>query len=305
MSQIPILRSSGSSGSSSRTSPQGSNNQSSIASIIASLEQSQKAANDANQQRYTGGLEELESGRESMRQYFAQANSLIQDIGSSAIEDINRGSERSFAMGRQHLISSGLSNTTITNSLIRGTEEDRRREMERVEEQRATAQAGLNERQAGAELGASGNIAQFMAARNDIGPDPASYAGLIQAASATNTSPIQASLGASAGQAPINAGQSGLIRPTQYGAGGGNSAASGSNAGQAPGTGGGGIQAGGSYNKATIVGPGKGKTIPGKQQGGVYGQGGQAISPIAKKAGPNVSTYNPWAGNRNISGRLR
>lgn len=168
----------------------------SIADIIKQLEDAQKKANDANLARYNEGLSELQTGRESMRNYFAQAGSLIQDIGASAVEDINRGSERSFAQNKQHLISSGLHNTTIMGSLIRGTEEDRRRETERVEEQRRVALGGLNERQASAELGASGNIASFIAARNDTGPDPQVYAGLIRDAAAANTQPVQARIGA-------------------------------------------------------------------------------------------------------------
>ncbi len=166
-----------------------------IGDIIRQLEEAQKRANDANQQRYSQGLEELNAGRDSMRQYFAQANSLIQDIGTSAVEEINRGSERSFALGRQGLISSGLSNTTITGSLVRGTEEDRQRELQRVDEQKRTALGGLSERQASAEIGASGNIAGFIAARNDTGPDPASYAGLIRDAAAANTNPVTAQVG--------------------------------------------------------------------------------------------------------------
>lgn len=171
----------------------------SIADIISQLESAQKKANDANLARYNQGLQELETGRESMRNYFAQANSLIQDIGASAVEDISRGAQRSFAQNKQHLISAGLHNTTIMGSLIRGTEEDRRREMERVEEQRRVALGGLAERQASAELGASGNIAQFIAARSDVGPDIGQYAGLIQQAAAAPQGKVQARIGAGGG----------------------------------------------------------------------------------------------------------
>ncbi len=229
----------------------------SIADIISQLQQAQKQANDANLQRYNKGLSELNAGRSSMRQYYAQAQSLVQDIGKSALEDVDRGSERAFAQGRQSLISSGLNNTTLTANLARSTEEDRQRGSQRVREGIAQNQANIAQNQAGAETNASGNIASFIAARNDSGPDIGQYAGLIRDAAGANTLPVQAQL-----------------PPRQGGGGGG---------------GGGGGSIGNSPFKFAAATPGGNAYTEGNVDatraaggGGVYGQGGQALSPIAK-----------------------
>ncbi|MFP3786887.1 hypothetical protein, partial [Burkholderia sp. SIMBA_024] len=78
--------------------------------------------------------------------YYSQAGSLIQDIGASAAVDINRAATRNFAAGEQDLISRGLGNTTIRESMRRGVEDDRQRNLRTVDEQRRVALGGLAER---------------------------------------------------------------------------------------------------------------------------------------------------------------
>lgn len=153
----------------------------SIEDIINQLRRAQQDANEANIARYQAGLGELTGARDIMRGLYEQAGTLTQDIGRGAAEDIERGAQRTFAGGRQSLISAGLGNTTILGSLMRGTEEDRRRAMRQVEEQQGRLRAGLATQRAGAEMGAGAGLAGFMAARQDVGPDPALYAQLIQA----------------------------------------------------------------------------------------------------------------------------
>lgn len=266
----------------------------SIADIIKQLQAAQNQANDANIQRYNEGLAELNSGRASMRQYYEKAQGLVQDIGASALQDVERGSERAFAQGRQSLISSGLSNTTLTANLARGTEEDRQRAALRVEEQVAQQQAGIAQNRAGAELGASGGIASFIANRNDVGPDIGQYAGLIRDAAAANTQPVQASLPARSGMPAINTGGGRL--------GAGRSASSGAAPGQSPFVRGG---SGSPAGKAYVTGPGKDQKIASGQQGGVYGQQGQAVSPKARQPRGSIASGNVWSFDRRLSGTKR
>jgi hypothetical protein len=153
-----------------------------LGSVIDQLEEARRAANEANQRRYEQGLRALRSGRESLRQYFDLAQQNIQNIGQAATEEIDRSARRNYATGRQGLISAGLGNTTITSSLQRGVEDDRQRQLRAVDEQRQTAIAGLAERRAGAEFQTAGAISDFIAARDDIGPNVGLYSSLIEKA---------------------------------------------------------------------------------------------------------------------------
>lgn len=207
-----------------------------IADIIKQLTKAQSQANKANIKRYEAGLAELGTGRETLRGLYTQAGDLTSLIGRQAAQDVNRGALRGQAVGIQNLISGGLTNTTITGAMMRGVEEDRRRAMQGVEEQRAQQQAGLLTQQAGQEFGMSGTIADFIAARSDIGPDIGQFAGLTQqAAAAGDTSRPISTFG---GMGPMaRAGLDVFGRPMRGTAGGGGGAGLG---GGAPSVGGGG-----------------------------------------------------------------
>ncbi len=208
-----------------------------IADIIKQLEQAQKSANDANLKRYAEGLAELTGGRQSMRDYYSQAQSLIQDIGKTAIDDVNRGSARLAGSTRQDLISSGLSSSTVLGSMMRGVEEQRQRGQQSVREGIAGQQAGLSREQAQAEMGASGGISGFIADRYDTGPDAAMYANLIQqAAAAGDGSRVQVDGGMGAN---ARAGLDAFGRPMgRFSSGGGGSGYGGGGGGGAPSGGG-------------------------------------------------------------------
>jgi len=224
--------------------------------LLKQLQAAQDRANKENEKRYQEGLAELTGGRVSMRELYEQAAGNLAKVGGAAAEDVSRGATRTGATGMQGLISAGLGNTTITGSLARGVEEDRRRGMRTVEEDQARRMAGLQTTRAGAEMGAAGNLAQFMAARSDQGPDLGMYGSLIQ----------QASAGGPEGQQTIHTGLSpnaraGLDafgRPMgRYGGGGGGSisgAGGGGYAGPAGSTGGGG--GGGGAPGSVYYGPG-------------------------------------------------
>lgn len=153
-----------------------------LGSVIDKLEEARQQANLANQRRYEQGLRALRAGRESLRQYFDTAQQNIQNIGSAATEEVDRSARRNLASGRQGLISAGLGNTTITGSLNRGVEDDRQRQLRAIDEQRQIALSGLAERRAGAEFQTAGAITDFIAAREDTGPNTALYSQLAERA---------------------------------------------------------------------------------------------------------------------------
>lgn len=172
-----------------------------IADIIKQIQEAQKKANAANETRYQQGLTELGGGRTAMQGLYDKAAAASAGIGQQAAQDVERGAYRSGAQTRQGLISSGLGNTTIVGSMMRGVEEDRGRAMRGVEEAKAGREMGLATQRAGAEMGASGGIADFIAARNDLAPDSSLYASLIQSAAGAGTGKpvvVNAGLGANA-----------------------------------------------------------------------------------------------------------
>lgn len=172
-----------------------------IADLIKQIQDAQKKANAANEARYQQGLTELGTGRTAMQGLYDKAAAASAGIGQQAAQDVDMGAYRQGAQTRQNLISSGLGNTTIMGSMMRGVEEDRNRAMRGVEEAKAGREMGLSTQRAGAEMGASGGIADFIAARNDLAPDSSLYASLIQQAAAAGTGKpvvVNAGLGANA-----------------------------------------------------------------------------------------------------------
>lgn len=168
-----------------------------FSSLLQQLQRSQNQANKANEARYQAGLAELSGSRDLMRSLYEQAGTTLSGLGESAKTDIEMGAQRALGAGRQSLISSGLGNTTIAAGLPRGVEEDRRRSMERVEEGQAQQRVGLMTQQAGAEMGGAGQIADFISARQDRGPDMGLYANLLasMAAGQAASQPITQSAG--------------------------------------------------------------------------------------------------------------
>lgn len=154
----------------------------SITDYITELQGAQEKANKANLKRYKSGLRQLKTGRKAMRRQYGKASAALKQIGATSKQDVKTGAKRALAQGRQDLIGSGLFNTTLTSNLARGVESDRARGIARINEGLAGQRAGLATQRAGAEMQAAGGISQFIANRQDVGPDPALYSGLIQAA---------------------------------------------------------------------------------------------------------------------------
>ncbi|MBE3117770.1 MAG: hypothetical protein IMZ50_03305 [Candidatus Atribacteria bacterium] len=147
-------------------------------------ESDKNAANAANLARYAAGKSELTTARDLARGLYGTAAADIAKVGASGIEDAGRGATRAFAQGNQSLISGGLYNTTMGATMARGVEEDRQRAVTRIGESQAQLRAGLAERQAGMEMSSASGLANFIAARNDTGPDTGQMAALARDAAA-------------------------------------------------------------------------------------------------------------------------
>ncbi|MCC7147141.1 MAG: hypothetical protein IT443_11905 [Phycisphaeraceae bacterium] len=144
----------------------------------ASLASAQASANKANEARYTQGLGTLQTSQADLNRLYGEAAALSEKIGASATTDANMGAERAISKANQAMMSKGLGATSLIGNVYRGAEEDRRRALERIDEQKAAAQIGIKTSQAGGQLGAAQAVANFIAAREDAGPDESLIAGL-------------------------------------------------------------------------------------------------------------------------------
>lgn len=180
--------------------------------IMKQLQAAQDQARQATEQRYQQALATSRAAADRMRARFGTARAGVAEMGKTAEADISRGAVQSLAQQQQALIGSGLAGTTMQMAAARGTEEDRRRAMERVAEQRRGALAGIDIQQAGAEMQAGGALTGLMASRQDVGPDMGMYAGLLQQAGAA---PQRRVIGGGMG-ATAAAGRTAFGTPFQY-----------------------------------------------------------------------------------------
>ena len=174
---------------------------------------------------------------------FDEALGGIAGAGEAASADAERRGQQTFAAGRQDLISSGLSSTTLGPNLRRAVAGDVGREQQRIQEGVGAQRADLLTRRAGQETQIGGMLAQAIQGVNNIGPDLGQFASLISAASAASdpNKKITARIG------PGSMGGEGLIPSPRGvtssggggGAGGGLASAGGGGGG---GTGGGGAR---------------------------------------------------------------
>lgn len=115
---------------------------------------------------------------------YGQANQQIQQVGQAASQRINQGAQQQLGQAEQDLISRGLGNTTVRESVKRGVEDDRQRAQGENDERIAGLRSGLLERQAGLEFQAGVNEIDTALSRQTQHPDPSLFANLIsQAAS--------------------------------------------------------------------------------------------------------------------------
>lgn len=165
-----------------------------INKLLKQIQDAQAEANRVNKERYELGLAKLEGAESSLKDLYRQAGERMGTIGAAAREDVRQGARAQAAGLQQQLISSGLANTTISGTMMRGVESDRLRAMQGLQEQDAARQVGLMTQQAGAQMGAAGGVADFIAARSDVGPNVGMYSDLIRAAMA-NQAPAGSGMG--------------------------------------------------------------------------------------------------------------
>jgi hypothetical protein len=163
-----------------------------ITDIIGQLQAGQNSANAANQQRYQQGMGVLGRSAGQARGYYDEALRQSKRIGRKSREDVNKGAQRLGAKQTQNLISSGLGNTTIMGSMMRGVEAERQSGLLAAREASAGRQMGLAMDRGGLEYDIGGRKADYIASRYDNAPDPAAYTGLMQQAAAATQMPSNA-----------------------------------------------------------------------------------------------------------------
>jgi hypothetical protein len=133
----------------------------SFGSLFSNLQGRQDAANQANEARYQQGL-----------QTFGDAFTASNTIGQSAKNNIADALSQNNARSLQSSISRGLGNTTIQDAMYRGNQKVA--DAANLAQDEATAGRGIN---------LSLAKAQFIANRNDTGPDAGLFSNLMQQAS--------------------------------------------------------------------------------------------------------------------------
>ena len=205
---------------------------------------------------------------------FDEALGSIARAGEAASGEAVRRGQQSLAAGRQELISSGLSNTTLGPNLRRAIDADVARQQQAISEGVGAQRADLLTRRAGQETQIGSLLAQAIQGVNNIGPDLGQFAALIQAASAAGDTnkKVTARIGpGSVGGEGLIRAPSGSRRTTSGGGGGG---------GSAPTAGGGGDGGGGGSGGDRILrNPGSTNRGSGAATGSTFGAAGQQLNP--------------------------
>jgi hypothetical protein len=195
----------------------------SIQQAIADATKGQKSANKANEQRYQQGLGILQEGHTNAAGLLTQSLADIANNGVAAGNRINQQEKDASGKAYQSSVSRGLTDTTIMDSLQRGVSRDANDARLSLEESQNSQRSGIRQQQANEQLGGTGNIANFIAARNDVGPNLGQLASLVQGAASDATGTMRS--GSVTRQSVPgfggSSGSSGL--PSSFGSGGGSS----------------------------------------------------------------------------------
>lgn len=132
---------------------------------------------------------------------FEEALGALSQQGETGILEAGERGQQTLAAGRQELISSGLSSTTLGPNLRRAVDKDVGREQRGIREGVAAGRAGLLTQRAGIETQIGGLLASSIQGVNNIGPDLGQFAALIQAASAAGNANQQRSVSIGPGSA--------------------------------------------------------------------------------------------------------
>lgn len=127
----------------------------------------QAAANAANQARYNDILGGYGAGRQF-------ASDTLSGLGAQDVQDTNTAFNNNRSAITQQMLDSGLNNSTIVGNMQTGNETQRSNALARV-------QGDIAQRRLGTELPLLQQQLQFMASKNENGPDAAMLANLMQA----------------------------------------------------------------------------------------------------------------------------
>lgn len=167
--------------------------------ILSRFQAAQTQANQANVQRYQQLLQTLRDLQAQTGETYGEALANIRGLGEAQEQRIGREATRETGRAEQDLISRGLGNTTIRESVRRGIEEDAQLNRQQLAESVALNRNALLQQQVGTDVQLGQLLASAIERRDDVGPNPALYAQLLQSAASSNTRPVQAQVGASGG----------------------------------------------------------------------------------------------------------
>lgn len=223
---------------------------------------------------------------------FDDALGSIASAGEAASGEAVRRGQQTLAAGRQDLISSGLSNTTLGPNLRRAVAGDVGREQQRIQEGVGAQRADLLTRRAGQETQIGGMLANAIQSVNNIGPDIGQFAALIQAASQASNPNKKVTASIGPGSVGGAAGQ-----PRSSGSFGGGRSSSGGGSPGTPSFGDRGGTGGPSGPGRIITNPGGGA---GASSGSARGAGG--ISLNQPTSSPAAGTASQFSGTRGDTG---
>ena len=279
---------------------------------IAALQQYQNAANQANNTRYGQGLGVLTGGNTaalgSIQQAIADSNS----YGQAAQQKLNLQFQNALGQQAQSAVSRGLADTTIADTMKDLPTRQYNDASAQITEMAANRRSGLDVNAANLQNSGANSIANYIASRNDVGPNASLYASLAQKAASTPRGTLTgASVPSTFGQSDFmaaqgrgggggGAGASGALPNTSNGGGFG-SATGGGGGGLYFGPSGGGLAAGGSGNTGYQGGSTGGTGAAQSQYSPImssmgYGQGTTSITPsqpAAPTGGPISSAIQP------------
>lgn len=171
------------------------------------LQQDQNQANNANSQRYNLGLSVLGGGVNSGLQSIQDAIASSQNYGQAAQKKLDLQLQQGLGQQQQSAVSRGLGNTTISDTMKDLPQRQYNDASAQVSEMAANRQAGLLLNQANAQNQGANSISNFIASRNDVGPNANLYAALAQkAASNPGQRSISGGFGGGGGAAGAGSG---------------------------------------------------------------------------------------------------
>jgi len=257
--------------------------------LIQQINAAQQQANMENAQRYQDLLGHLNflGQQVGAAGTFGQAENLLNQVGTAARTRIGEQKARALATTEQALTSRGLGGTTIRTTARRGVMSDAERARQEMEEKLAQQRVGLLTQRAGFETQIGGMKAAAIEGRQDVGPNLAMFASLLQAAAAGEAAAPGTQRVATVIGPQAQAGRSVFGTPFRYGGSGGIDPFSPSSGG---GGGGGGVSAAPTLSASargtipyTATGAARGApttgwgTIPGQEAAAVGGAGETAI----------------------------